>query len=146
MSSPQASNFFWELNTLHSDQLHCIVPKLCFTQSVLSIYLCIQLHKYTCNVSQVWHFLLGALESIFKNPHSTWLECDIRQSFESDHPAIKFLPWCRIQKLYIPHCYRLANSFNNEHVLVRNLSDLTLHIVLDAWWASMNVGSKACIG
>jgi hypothetical protein len=29
-----------------------------------------------------------------------------------------------------------------ERVLIRDLSDLTLQIIFDAWWASMNVGSK----
>jgi len=29
--------------------------------------------------------------------------------------------------------------------LIRDLSDHTLQIVFDAWWASMNVGSKRCI-
>jgi len=30
----------------------------------------------------------------------------------------------------------------NERVFIRDLSDLTLQIIFDAWWASMNVGSK----
>jgi len=33
-------------------------------------------------------------------------------------------------------------SSKNEHVFIRDLSDLTLKIIIDAWWASMNVGSK----
>src|SRR5882757_4789689 len=33
-------------------------------------------------------------------------------------------------------------SFKNEHVFIHDLSDLTLQIIFDAWWASMNVGSK----
>jgi len=33
-------------------------------------------------------------------------------------------------------------SSRNEHVFIRDLSDLTLQIVMDAWWASMNVGSE----
>jgi len=33
-------------------------------------------------------------------------------------------------------------SSNNEHVFIRDLSDRTLQIFFDAWWASMNVGSK----
>jgi hypothetical protein len=32
-------------------------------------------------------------------------------------------------------------SSKNEHVFIRDLSDLTLQIIFDAWWASMNVGS-----
>jgi len=30
----------------------------------------------------------------------------------------------------------------NEPVIIRDLSDLTLTIIFDAWWVSMNVGSK----
>ena len=33
-------------------------------------------------------------------------------------------------------------SSKNETVLIRDLSDHTLQIIFDAWWASMNVGSK----
>jgi len=33
-------------------------------------------------------------------------------------------------------------SSRNERVIIRDLSDLTLQIIFDAWWASMNVGSK----
>jgi len=33
-------------------------------------------------------------------------------------------------------------SSKNERVFIRDLSDLSLQIVFDAWWASMNVGSK----
>jgi len=33
-------------------------------------------------------------------------------------------------------------SSRNERVLIRDLSDLTLQIIFDGWWASMNVGSK----
>jgi len=31
---------------------------------------------------------------------------------------------------------------NNERVVIRDLSDRTLQIIFDAWWAPMNVGSK----
>jgi len=33
-------------------------------------------------------------------------------------------------------------SSRNEHVFIRDLSDLTLQIIFDALWASMNVSSK----
>jgi hypothetical protein len=33
-------------------------------------------------------------------------------------------------------------SSKNERVFIRDLSDPTLEIIFDAWWASMNVGSK----
>jgi hypothetical protein len=33
-------------------------------------------------------------------------------------------------------------SSKNERVFIRDLSDLTLQIIFDAWWASLSVGSK----
>jgi hypothetical protein len=33
-------------------------------------------------------------------------------------------------------------SSKNERVFIRDLSDLALKIIFDAWWASMNEGSK----
>jgi len=36
-------------------------------------------------------------------------------------------------------------SSKNEPVFIRDLNDLTLQIIFDAWWASMNVGSKRSI-
>jgi hypothetical protein len=33
-------------------------------------------------------------------------------------------------------------SSKNERVFICDLSDLTLQIIFDGWWASMNVGSK----
>jgi len=35
----------------------------------------------------------------------------------------------------------MISSTNDRH-LIRDLCDLTLQILFDAWWASMNVGSK----
>jgi hypothetical protein len=34
----------------------------------------------------------------------------------------------------------------NEHVFIRDLRDLTLQIIFNAWWASMNIGSKRPAG
>jgi hypothetical protein len=36
-------------------------------------------------------------------------------------------------------------SSKNEHVFSCNVSDLTLQIIFDAWWVSMNVSSKRSI-
>jgi len=33
-------------------------------------------------------------------------------------------------------------SSKNERVFIRDMSDLTIQIIFDAWWASMNLGSK----
>jgi len=67
----------WRFNKLHSNELPCIIPKSSVMRSVFSICPCIQLHKYGFNVSQIWPFLLVALESIFKNALSSSPYCDI---------------------------------------------------------------------
>jgi len=36
-------------------------------------------------------------------------------------------------------------SSENEHVIIWDMSDITLQIIFDAWWASMNVASKSPI-
>jgi len=36
-------------------------------------------------------------------------------------------------------------SCKNERVFIRDLNDLTPQIIFDAWWASMNVGSKHAV-
>jgi len=36
-------------------------------------------------------------------------------------------------------------SSQNKCVFIQDLSDLTLQIIFNAWWASMNVGSKRLI-
>jgi len=36
-------------------------------------------------------------------------------------------------------------SSKNEHVFIHDLNDLTLQIIFDAWWGSMNLGSKRSI-
>jgi len=36
-------------------------------------------------------------------------------------------------------------SANNDRVFIRDMSDVTSQIIVDAWWASMNVDSKPSI-
>jgi len=38
--------------------------------------------------------------------------------------------------------FEVMISSKNEHVFIRDLSDLTLQIIINPWWASMNVGSN----
>ena len=87
-------------------------------------------------------FLHVAVESIFTNPQSALVYHYIRQSFESEYPDFYFLRPCLIENLETPQCSRLCSLPKNECVYICDLSDLTLQIACDAWWASMNVGSK----
>jgi len=43
------------LSKLHSNELHCNDPKWSYQWSVFFICPCIELHKYACNVSQIWY-------------------------------------------------------------------------------------------
>jgi len=52
----ERQQFLWELNMLHSNELHCVVPELSLMQSVFAICCCIQLRKYASDVSQIWLF------------------------------------------------------------------------------------------
>ena len=54
----ESKQSLWRLSQLHSNGMHCAVPKLSFTWSVFSICPCIQLHKNACNVSHIWFFCL----------------------------------------------------------------------------------------
>jgi len=40
----------------------------------------------------------------------------------------------------------VMTSSKYERVFIRDLSDLTLRIIFDAWWAAMNLDSKRTIG
>jgi len=40
---------------------------------------------------------------------------------------------------------KIMISYKNEHVFICDLNDCTLQILFDAWWASMNIGSKCPI-
>jgi len=64
--------FLWRLRMLYSNVLHCAAPKSSFTRSVFAICPCIQLHKYACNVLQIWFYCLW-LYSVFKIPQFTIL-------------------------------------------------------------------------
>jgi len=102
----ESQQFLWRFNMLHGNELHCIVPKLNVTRSVFSICPCIQLHKYACNIWQIWLYLLAAPKSIFTNPHFPVRSPNFGRFLESDYPAIKFLPRCQSQNLQTPHSYR----------------------------------------
>jgi len=95
----------WRLRMLHSNELHCAVRESSFTWSVFAIWPCIPLHKYACNVLQIWFFTCSCI-LIFKNPQTALLYRYFRQAFELDYPLFQFLPPCRIQNLWTPYCSR----------------------------------------
>jgi hypothetical protein len=86
-------------------------------------------------------FLL-AVESIFKILQSALLYLYFRQSLESDYPAFEFSPAMSDTQSLHTSLLEVMMSSKSERVFLCDLSDLTLQISFDAWWASKNVGSK----
>jgi hypothetical protein len=91
-------------------------------------------------------FTLIAVESIFKNPKSALLDRYFRHSLESDYPDFEISTTMSNLKSVIPSLLEVIISSKNKCVFIRDLSNLTLQIIFEAWWASMNVGSQGPIG
>jgi len=62
--------------------------------------------------------------------------------FEVRLPSIQILTAMSDPKSLNSSLFEVMISSNNECVFIRDLGDLTFQIVFDAWWASINVGSK----
>jgi len=76
---------------------------------------------------------LGAVESIFKNPHSALLYHYFRQSLKLEDPAFQFLPPYRIHNVWTPHCSRLWS-----------LSKMNMSLFLV--WATLHCQSSSMLG
>jgi len=83
-----------------------------------------------------------AVESILKNPQSALLYRHFLQSLESEYPVYAISTTMSDTKSLNTSLLDVMISSKNERVFIRDLSDLTLQIIFDAWWASMNEGSK----
>jgi len=138
--------FLWGLPKLHCNDLHCIVPTLSVTQSVFWICSCIQLHKYACNVSQVWHFFACSSTVNIWEPAFyitlTWLLAVAWVGL----PSYQISNAIFDSKSFNTSLIQLTISSKNERVFIRDLSKLTWHIIFNAWWSSMDVGLKCPIG
>jgi len=64
----RGQHIFCTLSAVHSNELHCVVPKLSFPPSVISICPCIQVHIYQCNISNIWFFCLYREGQFFRIP------------------------------------------------------------------------------
>jgi len=56
-------------------------------------------------------------------------------------PTVQFPPTVSDTKSLNTSLLEVMVSSKNECVLICDLSDLTLHMIFDVWWASMKVGS-----
>jgi hypothetical protein len=88
------------------------------------------------------NFLLVVVESILKNSQSAVLYRHFRQSLEPAQQTILIVTALSYSKSLNSSLLEVMISSKNERVFIRDLSDLTLQIIFDAWWASMNEGSK----
>jgi len=84
---------------------------------------------------------LVAIESIFRNPQYVLRYRYFWQSRVGLHSVRIFTAMSETQSWNTSLLEVMISSIN-ELVFVHDLSDLTLQIIFDAWWASMNVGSK----
>jgi len=62
--------------------------------------------------------------------------------FQVGLPSIWILPAMSDWKSLKTSLLEVMISSQTEHIFIRDLSDLTLQIIFEGWWASMNVGSK----
>jgi len=84
---------------------------------------------------------LIAVESIFKNPVSFTVSL-FSAVFRVGIPSILISTAMSDTKSLNTSLLEAMISSKNEHVFIRDLSDLKLQIIFDAWLASMNEGSK----
>jgi len=127
---------------LHSNELHCSVPKLSFTRSVFAI--CHLVYNFT------------NMHAMSYRPDFFARSCRVN----IEEPAVCFTVSLRLAvspvglpSFLIPTVMSHSKSLNTsllevmifskkELVFIWDWSDLTLQIIFEAWWASMNVGSK----
>ena len=121
----EGQQFSWGASKLHCNKLHCIDLKLTVTRSVVSISPCIQLHKYACNFSQIWHFLHEALESILFEPtvYFTMMKCSAVAGVGL--PSHQIPPVMLNSKSFNTSLVEVMISLKNEGVFIRDLSDHT---------------------
>jgi len=137
----ERQQFLWRLRMLHSNELHCAIPKSSSTQSVFAICLCIQLHNYACNVLQIWFFACCCRVNI-QEPAVCYTVTLLSAVFRVELPRSLILTTISDAKSFNTSLLEVMISSKNERVFIRDLSNLTLKIIFDAWWASMNVGSE----
>jgi len=110
-------------------------------RSVFSICPCIQLHKYACNVSEIWFFACSSRVNIWE------------PAFCCTVTLLLAVNGVGLPSFLIPTAMSDSQSLNtsmlevlisskNESVFIWELGDTTLQSVFNGWWASMNVGSK----
>jgi hypothetical protein len=66
--------------------------------------------------------------------------------FQVGLPSLQFPPPMMDSKCLNTPLLKVMICSKNEPFCIRHLSDLPLQIIINAWWASMNVGSKWPIG
>jgi len=89
--------------------------------------------------------LVLALQGIFRNSHCCLVSPYYCQSLQLEEPSF-LIPTVMSDQMSSNTSLREAMiSSKNEWVFICDLRDLTLQMIFDAWWASMNVGSKHLI-
>ena len=131
----------WRLSKLHGNELDHIVVGLCHMRSVFSTCPRIHLHKYACIVSPIWFFACSCRVNIYE-PSVCCAVSLLSAVFRIGLPSILIPNAMRDSKSLNPSFLVVMISSEDERVFFRDLSDLTLQIIFDAWWASMNLHLK----
>jgi len=132
---------WWGLDTLPSNELHCVVTEFSLTWSVFSKCPCIQHRKYACNISKIWFFCLQLWSQYWRtcillDYNVTFIELSSRIThLRNSYSHVRFKSW-NISLVEV------VITSKNDCVFIRDLSNLTLQIIFNAWWASMDVGLK----
>jgi len=88
--------------------------------------------------------LLVAVESIFENPQSALLTHDFQQCL-SQITLYETTSAMSDSTLLNTWLLQVVISSDNEYGFIGYLSGLSLWIIFNTWWASINVGSKQLI-
>jgi len=109
-----------------------------------SFFVCpyIQLHKYACDDSQIWLFLACSSTVNIYEAASYLTKTYLLTVTQIELPRVQFPTTMSDSKSLNTSFLEVIISCKNESVFICDLSDLTLQIIWDAWWAATNVGSK----
>ena len=135
----------WILGRIHSNELHCALPESSSMWSLFAICPFLHLHKCACNVIQIWFLAWSCRVNIYEP--AVWFTVSLLSVVSRVvWPFIPILTAISNWKSLNASLLKVMISSKNEHVFIRDLRDLTLQIIPNAWWASMKEGLMRPIG
>jgi len=111
-------------------------------RSVFSICPCIQLHKYAYSVSQILHFVACSSRVNIIEPAFYFTTMELLAVSRVGLTSYRISTVMSYSTSLNASLLEVMISPKNELVFISDLSDLTLQIIFDACWASINIGWK----